>query len=74
MAIRKFAVAYAEQAQRDHAALKAAVRSGAVDVGIAGRETHALAYASTNRWCFSVAARATQESHRAAVGHQGIQA
>jgi hypothetical protein len=50
------------------------VRSGAVDVGIAGRETHALAYASTNRWCFSVAARATQESHRAAVGHQGIQA
>jgi hypothetical protein len=32
VAIRKFAVAYAEQAERDHAALKAAVRSGAVDV------------------------------------------
>ena len=32
LAIRKFAVAYADQAERDHNALKGAVRSGAVDV------------------------------------------
>jgi hypothetical protein len=31
-AMGKFAVAYADQAERDHAALKAAVRAGVVDV------------------------------------------
>jgi hypothetical protein len=31
-AIRKFAVAYADQAERDHDALKRAVRSGEVEV------------------------------------------
>jgi len=31
-AMGKFAIAYADQAERDHAALKAAVRSGKIEV------------------------------------------